>query len=137
MKRILFAVMLFAVTAPLYAQLPDAPLPARDRYLMDGVAAVRFEDAISTRYMLHHGWHEAILPADLANSTPGMFAFGAACTYAQFQASKWLIRHHHRTLATVSEVVHIAAVGYFATNNWRATPATSHHAGVYRLGEVN
>lgn len=103
-----------------WTQKPHDGLPKLDKVLLWGVLSVRMEDAATTRYadVRGGGWHEYYLPQSMADSTPAMVGYGLAVSYDQYRASKFLIQHHMRWLATTTEIVHIAYDAKCANQNW-------------------
>ncbi len=81
------------------------------------LAGVRGLDTYSTGYMLHHGCHEIILPAAIANHPAAMTAFSASATALDYLAARWLIRHHHTRTAHWLTTIDAAQDSIGAVNN--------------------
>lgn len=100
---------------------PQAPKPKHfDKATWSLVAAdasVRALDVYSTHQMIKRGYHELILPREIANSTPRMAAYSGLCVLVNGLIASRLTRHNHRRMADAYLAADTAQDGFFAVRN--------------------
>jgi hypothetical protein len=107
-------------------------LPEQGRpHLLDGalyasIASYRTLDYFSTRRALAGGAREVVLPKWVVNNQGTFIAFEGLATVSEVSGSIWLIRHGHRRMARVMNVMSIGLGVQAVVNNYTEPPVSAH-----------
>ena len=75
-------------------------------------------DTTSTRWTLGHGTTEAMLPAAIVKTTPGLAAFETGIVAFEVVAARQLVKHHHPKLAKLGVMIDIGFVAPTVARNF-------------------
>jgi hypothetical protein len=105
--------------APARIALPQQQRPhLLDDALYASIAGYRTLDYLSTRRALAGGAHEVVLPQWVVANRGTFIAFEGLATAGEVSGSVWLIRHGHRRMARVVNMMSICLGVRAVVNNY-------------------
>ena len=104
----------------LQAQSPK-PMAKIDWALLEGVTAVRVNDAFSSHYAGENGGHEQWLLDSMGHNRAAMLGFGAGMVGVEYVQRRYIFKRHP-WISRAIMIGDIAGTGYASIHNWSFGP---------------
>lgn len=110
----------YPVAAPQPTEKPSR-LNVLDWSMIGAATALRVLDYTSTEKAMEYPqyFHEDILPKALVKNKPGFAAFQAGTVVVDYGAYRFLVRHHLRSLAQISQYLYVGAMTFQVAHNYQ------------------